>query len=475
MKISIKGLIDKLIDRVRSNFSDVDYPVNDPAVPLVIHQHIPDLPDPCPPFAVQGFNGAAGDLHSLQRQAAGVWTMIVGSLAFMQPKASQPLTRWSRTNQLIVFPRAGSMFNAYYDGNSLRFFYGTHPITSNVVFTCESSDIVTHELGHAILDSYRPDLWNVQALEIHAFHESFGDMNAILSALAHDEVIDFIINETQGDLHKSNIVSRLAEEMGNAIYAQMHRQADCLRNAVNNFNYVPPESLPMNGDIDALTAEPHSFSRVFTGAFYDILVTQYVKNCKLHNPHESLAMARDQLATILYKSIAICNNCVRFYDAMVHAFQIIDKNEGGQCHDSILEVFTNRNMFVSVPLPMAAVAMKLDGKDTKVFKHSHGSTVRIGGVRTICLAEETVLAQSDNPLYSVDVETPQEHYVEYDGNGRLKLEKPFDKADMLRAVKFTLDYLHATDKVSYGIEPEPTKEFSVVDNKLIRNFICGGH
>jgi len=47
----------------------------------------------------------------------------------------------------------------------------------------ESPDVVCHELGHALLDSFKPQLFDAASMEVAAFHESFGDMSALLSAL----------------------------------------------------------------------------------------------------------------------------------------------------------------------------------------------------------------------------------------------------------------------------------------------------
>ena len=41
---------------------------------------------------------------------------------------------------------------------------------------------------------------------------------------------------------------------------------DCLRNAVNSFTYQDPVNLPPMAPARQLSSEPHSFSRVFTGA-----------------------------------------------------------------------------------------------------------------------------------------------------------------------------------------------------------------
>jgi hypothetical protein len=46
---------------------------------------------------------------------------------------------------------------------------------------------------------------------------------------------------------------------------------DCLRNAANRFFYRPPAQLPPQAPASQLSAQVHSFSRVFTGAFLDAL------------------------------------------------------------------------------------------------------------------------------------------------------------------------------------------------------------
>src|SRR5262249_30524837 len=75
----------------------------------------------------------------------------------------------------------GVDLNAFYDREGLKFFHGSG--AGRTVFSGESPDIVCHELGHALLDSFKPQLFDAASIEVAAFHESFGDMSAILSAL----------------------------------------------------------------------------------------------------------------------------------------------------------------------------------------------------------------------------------------------------------------------------------------------------
>ena len=82
-----------------------------------------------------------------------------------------------------------------------------------------------------------------------------------------------VIADTVGDLSRASRLSRLAEQLGWAIrqFSPSAVEGDCLRNAANSFFYANPETLPSSAPAVSLSSEPHSFSRVFTGAFLEAL------------------------------------------------------------------------------------------------------------------------------------------------------------------------------------------------------------
>jgi hypothetical protein len=181
--------------------------------------------------------------------------------------------KWYSTvgRQLPANLDAGEDFNAYYDRKSLDFFHGT--VGGSTYYSGESPDVACHELGHAILDAIQPKLWNAGFTETAAFHESFGDMSAMLSALQIPSMRQDALTETDGRLARSSSLSRLAEQLGYAI-RQLQPNAvdpDCLRNAANSFFYQAPSGLPPSAPAASLSSEPHSFSRIFTGAFLEML------------------------------------------------------------------------------------------------------------------------------------------------------------------------------------------------------------
>jgi len=180
-------------------------------------------------------------------------------------------TTWQVGATLNLLLDEGEDFNAYYDRRALNFFHGT--AGGRTVYSGESPDIVCHEQGHAILDALRPELFDAGTIEAAAFHEAFGDMSALLAALQLPSMRTAVLAETDGDLSRTSRLSRLAEQLGWSI-RQFRPDAvedDCLRNAANQFFYTSPEALPSNAPAVSLSSEPHSFSRVFTGAFLEAL------------------------------------------------------------------------------------------------------------------------------------------------------------------------------------------------------------
>lgn len=245
-----------------------------------------------------------------------------------------PGGHWQVGATLPVLLDEGEDLNAYYDRKALNFFHG--PLGSGLVYSGESPDVLCHEMGHAILDTVKPGLWDAAAQEIPAFHESFGDMSAILSGLQVESLRRTVLAETNGHLYRSSRLSRLAEQLGTAIRAQAPDAVDpdSLRNAVNSFTYHDPLSLPSSAPASQLSSEPHSFSRVFTGAFFQGLagmLTAIAKSTDSPTEAELLAVSHD-MGNILLAAIRQAPIVANFYSqvatAMVQAGNTINSAYG---------------------------------------------------------------------------------------------------------------------------------------------------
>ena len=104
-------------------------------------------------------------------------------------------------------------------------------------------------------------------------------------------------------LYRTSRLSRLAEQLGWALRQSdpSAAEADCLRNAVNSFFYRDPDTLPSRAPATALSSEPHSFSRVFTAAFFlglaGMLATKTTRN------EAALLQVSQDIGTILVRGI----------------------------------------------------------------------------------------------------------------------------------------------------------------------------
>ncbi|MBM3462866.1 MAG: hypothetical protein FJX76_12255 [Armatimonadetes bacterium] len=218
------------------------------------------------------------------------------------------------------------------------------------VRAAESAEIVSHETGHFILHALRPILHDTDA-ETNAFHEAFGDIAAMLYSLQFDANVVRMANETRGDWSRNNIISKFGEEDGKATqkkhYPDGHTRHD-LRSAINDFGYQPPHETPESTTAFSNTVvspEVHDFSRIFSGAFYDVLTALADREvqrgaCLV----DAICTARDRLSEIWAETIkALPGYYIRFATVaqrMVDA----DRDLGGGEVRMLKRIFADRGI-----------------------------------------------------------------------------------------------------------------------------------
>jgi hypothetical protein len=307
----------------------------------------------------------AAKLHDGAYTFADTDTRIASSVSFaavtktlrtFEAAFGQPVS-WSFGEQpLVIFPDEGEMLNAYYTvmGGSVNFFHATDPVTGAHVLSGASGEVVSHETGHAILDAVRPNYLGSFVPDTGAFHESFGDMMAMLMALQDERTLNRVMVETRGDLSQPNCVAQLGEELGKAINdtAGYNRTGgDWTRNAINDFKWQDPSTLPVSGDPTHLGNEVHSFSRLWTGAFYEVLT-------KIQADHMAGGMAgKEALQATGAEGLALLVALLKVapqgeftYNDMAHAFvQAAGQVQGGARRALVEQVFRDRLILQDAP------------------------------------------------------------------------------------------------------------------------------
>lgn len=233
---------------------------------------------------------------------------------------------------------------ACYDRQSLSFFQAT--VKGVTVHTAESPDVVAHEVGHAILDAMRPDLWDVALDEVAAFHESFADITALLTALHVPTVAESLLKETGGLLYQSSRVSRFAVQFGRAVHEQNPTSAppDCLRNAVNSFFYREPLHLPPVAPYTELSSEPHSFSRLFTGAFFEAMAGMLKLTADNPSTDDLLQVAKDAV-TLLAKAVKSSAVSAAFFsEVAAHVIWADAALFGGKYDEALRSAFVRKGL-----------------------------------------------------------------------------------------------------------------------------------
>jgi hypothetical protein len=261
-------------------------------------------------------------------------------------------TTWSTSNPMRVTLVAGVDLNARYSRlRGLSFF---HQIVHNIdIFSGESPDVAWHELGHAILDALRPQLFNATSTEAGAFHESFGDMSAILCALQLPSLRGRVLTETQGRLNVNSRLSRVAEQLGWGI-RQLSPTAvdrDSLRNAANRFVYRRPDTLPPSAPASLLSSAEHSFSRVFTGAFLDALARMF-RTTGAPSEANLLAVSRD-MGQLLVDGVRTAPITPAYFSQVAAAMVQADQaRNDGRYRSALTTAFVERAI-LSVPSALA--------------------------------------------------------------------------------------------------------------------------
>lgn len=398
--------------------------INDPTTPDLV-ANVP-LPATGPlKYAVQGMTPTPRNAN--EKRSLNCHVAVGDCINAVQAALKTPLQRWASTSVLSVIPAAGVEMNAYYDRRSLRFFYYNY--RGKNTYFADSADIVTHELGHAILDSMRPDFWSVQALEIWSFHEAFADIVALFNIMTYDAVISKVIKETGGNLRNSNAASRLAEEVGLLIRA-VTNDPSYLSNALRDpaaevFRYVDPSTLPADAPNNRLAAECHSFGRVFSGAWYRAFVKVYeLMVYKGKDRVTALKHARDLCFSVLIKAVPLSPRVSNYYSAVAKCVVSAASDAGPEYGKIFSDTFVEWGLYDPTAVKSLSstswseVVVGLKRGDKVVKTRAGGAIVSVRSEGSAKISEFP-LASTMSASPDLEVEIPVDSYYEFSPTGKL--------------------------------------------------------
>lgn len=166
--------------------------------------------------------------------------------------------------RLRIYPHALRTDNAYYSPEKKALLFGYFPADSrdgdtttagSTVFSCLSSDIITHETSHALLDGLHRRFQEASNPDVPAFHEGFADIVALFQHFTLKELVSFELTRSRGVLSAANLLSGLAKQFGEG-----SGRAGPLR------DYAGPKMAKLDYD---KTFEPHDRGSILVFAVYE--------------------------------------------------------------------------------------------------------------------------------------------------------------------------------------------------------------
>jgi hypothetical protein len=230
-----------------------------------------DLDDPYV-LAQDGLQPAEGDPRSHQQIVYAVASSVIERFERYLGRRF----RWRGDEKLSLVPHAFEGRNAYFDPTRKAVLFGYYRadlkdpganLPGQMIFTCLSSDIIAHEVTHALVHRLRRNFAVATNPDVFAWHEAFADLIALFQHFAYQEVVLDAIASTSGSIQKGAALFDLASEFG-----QSTGRGEALRRAIDPT--VPTDLLRTPDRYNAAT-EPHERGACFVGAVFDAYLDRY--------------------------------------------------------------------------------------------------------------------------------------------------------------------------------------------------------
>lgn len=172
--------------------------------------------------------------------------------------------------KLRIYPHAMREMNAYYDPAKVALLFGYETSAADprssvpegtMVFACLSSDIIAHEVTHALLDGMTPGFRDASNPDVLAFHEGFADIVALFEQFRLKDLVSRQLQLRDKKVSVAGSLGALAAQFGRA----SAKGAGPLRDYATRAG-KPPEERTQQYDAKL---EVHDLGAVFVSAVYD--------------------------------------------------------------------------------------------------------------------------------------------------------------------------------------------------------------
>lgn len=162
-------------------------------------------------------------VYAVAMTTIGHFERALGRKALWAPHFDSKAGKTFEVPRLRIYPHALRDENAYYSPDKVALLFGYFQADSqrtdattpgSMVFSCLSSDIIAHEMSHALLDGLHRRFQEASNPDVPAFHEAFADVVALFQHFTLKDLVAFSIAQTRGDLQATNLLSGLAKQFG---------------------------------------------------------------------------------------------------------------------------------------------------------------------------------------------------------------------------------------------------------------------
>ena len=187
---------------------------------------------------------------------------------------------------LRILPFADRTLNAWYSRGEQAIGFGYRPRGSDIaagsedlsVYTALNSDIVTHEIAHALIDGLKPYFWEPTNPDVGALHEALADLVALFQRFTYTELVTEQLARQRGRLDSNTLLKVLAPQIGRVLARERGlRTFESLLSAIENGEDVHDRVRHLQ-DLKAEEAnQSHLRGQIFAEAIFDAFETILIR------------------------------------------------------------------------------------------------------------------------------------------------------------------------------------------------------